>query len=211
MSDSIAAEAWFAERDEWRAEVTALRPIVLGTGLTETVKWKHPCYTDRGKNVVLIGWRKDCALVSFLKGALVDDSRKRLVQPGQARSGRYLPFTSVKQIEEERDYLLDLIAKAIAVERTGLRVEPLPDEIEMVAELQQRLDADVSFRTAFEALTLGRRRQYNLHFAKAKKASTRESRITQCTERIMMGKGLTDCICGRSQRMPRCDGSHRKP
>ena len=65
-------------------------------------------------------------------------------------------------------------------------------------------------REAFEGLTLGRRRHYNLHFSRAKKAATRVSRIDAATERILMGKGLRDCICGRSKRLPSCDGSHRE-
>lgn len=210
MRTPETADAWYDDCAEWRDEVTALRAIVLGAGLSETVRWKHPCYTDAGKNIALIGWRRDCALVSFLKGALITDPRGRLVQPGQDRSARYLPFASIEQIHEERAYLLERIAEAVAVERAGLRVEPLPDTIEYVDALQQRLDADEAFRSAFEALTVGRRRQYNLHFSKAKQLSTRQARVARCTERILMGKGLLDCTCGHTERPPRCDGSHRK-
>lgn len=209
MKRHQTVDAWYAAQEPWHDEVGALRTIVLGTGLTETLKWKHPCYMDHGKNIVLVGWRKDCALVSFLKGALIDDPQQRLVRPGQDRSGRYFPFETVDAVREGRAYLESLIASAVAVERAGLRVPPLPDAISYVEELEQRLHADEAFRTAFEALSVGRRRGYALHFAKAKQSSTREARIDKCTERILLGKGLTDCICGRSRRMPRCDGSHR--
>ena len=114
-------------------------------------------------------------------------------------------------MQAERAYLVALIEKAIEVERAGLRVAPLPDEIDYVEELEERFQTDEAFRAAFEGLTLGRRRGYNIHFAKAKKSSTRHARIERCTERILMGKGLMDCICGRSKRYPRCDGSHTKP
>ena len=209
MKDYATADAWYADQQEWHEEVAALRAIVLGAGLTETVKWKHPCYTDRGKNIVIIGFRKGCALASFLKGALVDEPRGRFLTPGRDRSGRYLPYTSVDQIQAEQPYLEQLIAKAIEVERAGLRVEPLPDEIDYVAELRARMEADEPFREAFEALTPGRRRGYNMHFEQAKKPATREARIERCTERIFKGKGLLECICGRSARPPRCDGSHK--
>ena len=28
---------------------------------------------------------------------------------------------------------------------------------------------------------------------------------------IFTGKGINDCVCGRSKKMPGCDGSHNKP
>lgn len=211
MTGVPTAQAWFDGRTSRGAELLALREIALAAGLVETVKWKHPCYTDAGKNIVLIGEQRDQAILSLLKGALVDDPRGRLVQPGQDRSGRYLAFPSLDAIETERAYTADLIAQAIEVERAGRRVPPLPDTIDYVEELREKMASDEVFRAAFEALTPGRRRHYNLHFGKAKKAVTRRSRIEQATARILDGKGLRDCICGRSRRMPQCDGSHRHP
>ena len=210
MDTTAMADAWFAERDAWRDEVTLLREIVLAAGLTETLKWRQPCYMDRGKNIAIVSWRKDGATLSLLKGALVDDPEARLIQPGAERSGRYLLFADTAQIARERAYIEALLDQAIDVERAGRRVPPLPDTIDYVAELQERLDGDPAFRSAFEALTVGRRRGYNLHFAKAKKSATRVVRIERCAERIFAGKGLLDCICGKSQRYPRCDGSHKK-
>jgi len=210
MQDVASADQWFADREEWHDEVAVLREIVRSTGLTETLKWKQPCYTDHGKNIVIVSWLKRGAVASFLKGALLDDPRGRLEQPGEhARSARFVVFSSVDAVHADRAYLEALIQSAIQVERAGLRVPPLPDEIDYVDELRERMAADAEFREAFERLTPGRRRAYNFHFAKAKRSATRVSRIDKCTERIRMGKGLLDCICGRSKRMPRCDGSHK--
>ncbi len=209
MKIHATADDWYAAQDAWRDELRALREVVLATGLVETLKWGQPCYTDRRKNIVIVSCRQEWALASLFKGALLEDPQGRLVQPGRARSGRYLPFTSVEQVTADRAYLTTLIERAIEVERAGLRVEPLPDEFGYVEELQQRLAADEPFRVAFEGLTPGRRRGYNLHFESAKKPATREARIDRCTERILAGKGLLDCICGRSKRYPRCDGSHK--
>ena len=198
-----------AERKTWKAELTALRAIMLEAGLEETVKWGQACYTDQGKNVVILGTRKEHAVASFFKGALIDEPQGRFVRPGMERSGRYLPYASPAAVEADREYLLALVAKAVEAERAGLKVPPLPDEIEYIDELAEHMAADEAFAEAFEALTPGRQRQYNMHFGKAKQSSTRVSRIEAATERIMAGKGLLDCICGHSKRMPRCDGSHR--
>lgn len=210
MKADLSAEDWYRECSSWRDEVAALRAIALGMELVETMKWMHPCYTDRDKNILIIGWRKDGAVASFLNGALIDEPQGRFLQAGSDRSGRYLLFGSVDQIRADRPYLETLLTRAVAAMRAGLRVERLPDEIEYVEELQHRLDTDEAFRVAFEALTVGRRRGYNLHFAQAKQSASREARITRCTERIFLGKGLLDCVCGHSARLPGCDGSHKK-
>ena len=59
-------------------------------------------------------------------------------------------------------------------------------------ELRQRLDDDPALRTAFEALTPGRQREYNLIIADAKQASTRAARVDKYAPRILDGKGLRD-------------------
>lgn len=209
MTHYDTAEVWFSSLDAWQEETCALRAIVLSAELEETVKWRTPCYTDRGKNIALIGVDKDRAVLSLFKGALLKDPEGRLAQAGSLRSARYVPFTSVEEVNQARPYLEALLAQAVEVERAGLRVEPLPNTIDYVDELQQRIAGDEAFGRAFEALSLGRRRQYNFHFAQAKKASTREARITRYTDRILTGKGMRDCVCGHSKRMPSCDGSHR--
>lgn len=209
MKNYANVDAFLAERETWQGELTALRAIMLSAGLTETIKWGHPCYTDQGKNIAILGSRKSYAIVTFFKGALIEEPQGRFVRPGQERSGRYLPYSNVRSVEDDRAYLGELIGRAVEVERAGLRVEPLADEIDYVEELRERMQSDEDFRSAFEALTPGRRRQYNFHFAGAKKSSSRLARVDRCTARILTGKGLLDCICGHSKRMPRCDGSHK--
>jgi uncharacterized protein YdeI (YjbR/CyaY-like superfamily) len=70
-------------------------------------------------------------------------------------------------------------------------VDPAP-ELVLVDELQARLDADPSLRDAFEGLTPGRRREYNLHISDAKQASTRAARVDKCAPKILAGKGFRD-------------------
>lgn len=210
MNSAETPDDWFVGCEHWQAETRALRTILLGAGLAETLKWQQPCYTDQGKNIALVSERKSGAILSLIKGALLDDPAGRLVRPGEARSGRYLLFTSVEQVLEDQAYLEALLAQAVAFTRAGRRVEPLSDELVYTDELAARLSRDAALRGAFEALTLGRRRGYNLYFGKAKKAKTREDRITRYTPRILMGKGMLDCVCGHSNRPPGCDGSHKQ-
>ncbi len=205
------ADAWYAQHEAWPEVVHALRALLVDAGLVETVKWSQPCYMDGDRNVAIVGTFKHCGQVSFFQGVFLDDPRGLLVQPGQTRASRYLPFTTAHDVQAEAAYVRGLIAQAVEVARSGQRLPPLPDTLDPVDTLQQRLDADDVFRDAFEALTPGRQRQYNHHLASAKRPATREARLDACLARILAGKGLTDCVCGRSKRMPRCDGSHRTP
>ncbi len=64
--------------------------------------------------------------------------------------------------------------------------------LDLVEELQNRLDNDPELRAAFEALTPGRQRGYNYYFSTAKMAKTREARIDKYVAKILDGKGLRD-------------------
>lgn len=64
-------------------------------------------------------------------------------------------------------------------------------------------------KKAFESLTPGRQRGYLIFFSGAKQSETRIARIEKYANQILCGKGLTDCTCGLSKRMPACDGSHK--
>lgn len=142
----------------------------------------------------------------------MDDPLKIMEKPGEnSRIARIIKFTSVEEINSQWDTLRAYIFEAIDIEKKGLKVEKKPESTEdFVEELQQRLESDSDFSEAFNALTLGRQRAYNIYFSGAKQAKTRESRIEKYTERIMNGKGFHDCVCGLSKRMPTCDGSHKK-
>ena len=45
--------------EKWPDEITALRPILLGCGLTEQIKWRQPCYSHEGKNIVILQEMKE--------------------------------------------------------------------------------------------------------------------------------------------------------
>ena len=55
-----------------------------------------------------------------------------------------------------------------------------------------RLDRDPALKAAFEALTPGRRREYNLYFSGAKQAGTRAARVERYVAKILDGKGFRD-------------------
>jgi len=196
---------------KWQPEIKQLRQLPLDCGLTEEFKWRMPCYCFQGNNVVLIGNFKEYCTLSFFKGILLQDSNSLLSKPGEnSQSMRFFKFTNLEEIIEQQSIIKAYIYEAIEIEKAGLKVIFKSNtELELVKELQIALDKNPQLKTAFEALTPGRQRAYNLHFSEAKQSKTRETRIEKYTQRILNGKGINDCICGLSKKMPNCDGSHK--
>lgn len=205
-----AIDAHIASAKAWQPEMKALRRIILGTGLTEELKWGQPCYTHEGRNIVLIGGFKAHCRLMFCNGSLLSDPRCLLQKPGEnTQAGRYIPFTSVDEIKAHEPELKRLLHDAIENEKAGVKPEPKTTSEPIPDELQTRLNKDPKLDEAFAALTPGRRRAFLLHFNAAKQSATRATRIEASRTRILAGKGPHDCICGHSKHFPRCDGSHK--
>ena len=204
-------DEYLGKVQKWQKELQALRALILDCGLNETLKWGEPCYTFQKNNVVLIhGFKEYCAIM-FFKGALLYDEENILVQQTEnVQATRQIRFTALREIIEKEAVLKAYIFEAIEVEKVGLKVvmKKTTDFI-IPVEFQHKLDESPIFKTAFESLTPGRQRAYHLFFSSAKQSKTRESRVEEYRQRIMIGKGLNDCICGFSKRMPNCDGSHK--
>ncbi len=183
----------FLERSEiWPDEMAALRPILLRCGLTEEIKWRMPCYTHEGRNIVIMQEMKDHLSLMFFKGMLLGDPDGVLVDQGpNSRSARRMCFTSVDAVTSSASTIEAYVGEAIDVAEAGLEVEPAP-ELELVAELQERLDQDPELAAAFAALTPGRQRGYNLYVSDAKQSATRASRVEKYVAKILSGKGLRD-------------------
>jgi len=208
---SAKVDDYISNAKKWQSEIIQLRTLLLECGLTEEFKWRSPCYSFHGKNVVLIGsFAAFCAL-SFLKGTLLQDANGFLSSPGEnSQAVRFFKFTSLAQIQELQPIIKNYIFEAIEIEKAGLKVNLKSNtELELVEELQIALNKNPTLKKAFEALTPGRQRGYNLYFSAPKQSKTRESRIENYTQRILDGKGFHDCVCGLSKKMPTCDGSHK--
>ena len=185
-------DAYIGRSEQWPDEMAALRPILLKSGLTEDIKWGKPCFSHDGTNIVIMQEMKDFLALMFFKGALMNDPAGVLEEQGpNSRSALRICFRSVADVKRLTKTVKAYIAEAIDVEEAGLEVGPAP-EVVFVAELQERLDADPKLRAAFDALTPGRRREYNLHFADAKKTETRAARVAKYEPKILAGKGFRD-------------------
>jgi len=186
---------WFFDKTtQWQKEYQKLRAIVLDCNLVEELKWGQACYTFEKTNIVLIhGFKEYCALL-FMKGALLKDKKKILIQQTEnVQAARQIRFTSLKEIVKMEKTLKAYIYEAVEVEVAGLKV-PLKKtaEFKMPEEFKVRLDKNGALKAAFEALTPGRQRGYLLYFSSAKQSRTREERIEKYMKQILSGKGLED-------------------
>ena len=185
---------YFTKAKQWKEESEKLRDIILDCGLTEELKWGKPCYAFEGSNIVLIhGFKEYCAIL-FMKGALLKDPKKILVQQTEnVQSARQLRFRNVEEIVKQQPAIKAYVKEAIALEKSGVAV-PLKktSDFKMAEEFQKRLKENAALKKAFEALTPGRQRGYLLYFSGAKQSATREARVEKCVPQILKGKGLDD-------------------
>ncbi|WP_370300666.1 YdeI family protein [Pseudooceanicola sp.] len=186
-------ERYLAKDRPWRDEMVALRAILLSEGLGETLKWRSPCYTAHGGNVAMIAGLKDAAALSFFKGVLIRDDAGRLELPGpNSRSARFMKFAGMAEIASAEALIRTYIRQAVENERLGRKVDLPKDDFDYPEELVAAMAADPVLAEAFAALTPGRQRGWVLHFAGAKQAATRHSRIAKATPKILAGKGMHD-------------------
>jgi len=187
-------DEYLSKAKKWQEEFEKLRMILLDCQLIEELKWGQPCYTFQKSNIVLIhGFKEYCALL-FPKGVLLNDANGILIrQTENVQAGRQIRFTNVREIVEMEPILKAYIYEAIEVEKAGLKVN-LKKNTELIfpEEFQNKLNENPALETAFDALTPGRQRAYNLYFSAPKQSKTRESRVEKCMQQILNGKGLND-------------------
>ncbi len=186
---------------KWQEEIEKLRMIILDCGLTEELKWGVPCYTfqtclagRQESNIVLIHVFKEYCALLFFKGALLNDANGILIQQTKnVQAGRQIRFTNVREIVEMGPILKAYIYEAIEVEKAGLKVN-FKEKTKLIfpEEFQKKSDKILALKAAFDALTPGRQRAYNLYFSAPKQSKTRESRVEKCMQQILNGKGLND-------------------
>ena len=181
-----------AYREQWEAEIAAMRRILASFALTEECKWGKPTYTLDGKNVVILQGFKEYFGLMFFQGALLKDPNKLLVQLGRTQAGRLLKFTSAREIAAQASTIKAYMREAIAIERAGLRVETKPPDLAVPQELKKKFREDPRLKKAFAALTPGRQRSYLYHFAAAKQSATRAARIEKAMPAIFAGKGFLE-------------------
>jgi uncharacterized protein YdeI (YjbR/CyaY-like superfamily) len=152
-------ESVICDEPRWRAEFEKLREILSECPLEEELKWGCPCYVFEGGNIVLMqGFKEYCALL-FTHGALLKDPEGILIQQTQnVQAARQLRFTGAGEVSNRAATIRAYVEEAVEIRKEGREV-PMKktSEFNMPEELKQKLSESARFKTAFEALTPGRR------------------------------------------------------
>lgn len=188
-----SVDGYIRKQKKWSEALEALRTIVMAHDLVEDIKWRTPTYTLGDANVVMFGAFNENCTISFLKGVLLKDEAKILELPGAAsRSVRVVRIRDAAHVAAIEKTLHAYVDEAVALERSGAKVELRHDDFELPEELTAALAKSAKLKKAWDTLTPGRRRGYVLHFGSAKQAKTRVARIEKATPKILAGKGLDD-------------------
>lgn len=204
-------DQYISKAKSWKDEMTLLRTMLLSCKLDESIKWGQPCYAINNKNIVMIAPFKAHCDIAFFNGAALKDEKGLLVKAGvNTQSARQMRFTNADEIVKLKSVIKSYVNEAIENEKQGVKPTPAEKaEPILVEELEAIFKKNTPFKKAFAALTPGRQRAYLIHFSGAKQAATRVARIEKYVDAILAGRGINDCTCGLSKKMPYCDGSHK--
>ena len=179
--------------EQWGAELSRLREILLSTDLVEEVKWGAPCYTYDGKNVVGMAGFKSYFGLWFHQGALLADKEKVLInaQEGATKALRQW------RMQAERDIKPAIIRRyateAIQLVKDGKQIGPAKKKGPATSpELEKAFAKNKTARKRFDQLTPGRQREYADYIASAKREKTKQRRIEKILPMINAGVGLND-------------------
>ena len=178
---------------QWGGGLAALRKICRAMGLTETVKWGHPCYMHAGRNIALLGaFRADFRL-NFMNASLLNDSDGVLEKQGEnSQTAGSLRFTDLADVVAREPIIRAYLAQLMAHAEAGTPPPKTKTEFTLPEELVAALDDDPELAEAFAALTPGRQRSYVLHLNAAKASATRVARIAKARDKIIAGKGAQE-------------------
>ncbi|MFV0304796.1 MAG: YdeI/OmpD-associated family protein [Moheibacter sp.] len=179
--------------NKWNEELNRLTEIVEKTNLVKTIKWGTPVYTHKGKNIVAFTGFKNHFAIWFYNGVFLSDQKKVLInaQKEKTKALRQWRFTSIDEIDETT--ILTYIKEAIKNSETGKEFKPTKFKSVPIPDLlQNELNSNTKLKTAFEQLTPGKQKEYNLYINEAKQEKTKLSRIEKIKPLILNGVGLHD-------------------
>ena len=212
MDKQEKLEKYFTNPSPWREGIQQIRAIIKDTGLEEDWKWSFPCYTLNGRTILSIGSFKNHFGVWFFQGVFLEDKNKLLrnAQDGKTKAMRSLHYESLEDIDPI--ILKKYVLEAIQNSKEGKEVKPdrskkeivIPVELESAfakadtecdtepVEVPDQSTKAKTLKTAFEALSPSKQREYTEHIGGAKQEATRLRRLEKCIPMILEGKGLND-------------------
>lgn len=178
---------------QWKLGLQQLQTICLDIGLTEQVKWGHPCYTYKDRNIAILGaFRKDFRL-SFFNSALLKDTNKLLIKQGpNTQHPDCFKFSHHQQIDALAPTIKAYLLESIAYAEQGLLPVKEKGILELPQELLDFMNLDEELAEAFNKLSPGRQKSYVLQINSAKQLATKIARIKKFRPAILVGKGANE-------------------
>jgi uncharacterized protein YdeI (YjbR/CyaY-like superfamily) len=178
---------------QWRSGLANLRQICVGMDLVESVKWGHPCYMHRNRNIVIIGALRDDFRLSFFNAALMQDTDGVLEKQGpNTQYPDMIRFTNNAQVEKLKPIIKSYLVESMCYADAGIKPPKQMGDIQLPDELLEALESDPELAEAFYGLTPGRQKSYVINLNSAKKPETRVLRIAKFRDKILAGKGAMD-------------------
>jgi uncharacterized protein YdeI (YjbR/CyaY-like superfamily) len=177
----------------WSGGLADLRRICRAAGLTETVKWGHPCYMHAGRNIALIGALRGDFRLNFFNAALMSDPAGVMERQGpNTRHPDSILFRDMARVRELEPTISAYLAEAMRYAEAGLLPPKSPQEVDLPDELAEALDADPEMAEAFHALTPGRQRSHVIALSSTTVPATRFARIERLRPAILAGRGANE-------------------
>jgi uncharacterized protein YdeI (YjbR/CyaY-like superfamily) len=177
----------------WADGLADLRRICRDSGMSEHVKWGHPCYMHGGRNIVIIGAFRDDFRLTFFNAALMRDPHGALV--GQGPNSQHpdcFRFDDSSQVVAAEPIIREYLAEAMEYAEQGIKPAKVERELDLPDELVEALESDPELAQAFALLTPGRQRSYVFALNSAKTSATKVARIIKYRDKILAGKGAND-------------------
>jgi uncharacterized protein YdeI (YjbR/CyaY-like superfamily) len=196
MTLSTKVDDFISKQTAWLNELEFIRQILMDTALTEDLKWGMPAYLLQGKIVISMGAFKNHISVWFTQGALLEDKAQKLInaQEGKTKAMRHWKFASLAELKKERKELKAYIHEAIKNAEQGkvVKVERNTTVMMIPAEVKDFLEKEKGLKTAFAALTTGKKKEYYEYISVAKLPATKNRRLEKMKVLVLAGKGLND-------------------
>jgi uncharacterized protein YdeI (YjbR/CyaY-like superfamily) len=188
-----SADAFFAADAPFMVELRTLRALLLAAGFEESIKWGRPSYAFAGQTLIGLAAFKQHFGLWFHQGALLADEAGVLsnAQEGKTQAMRHWRMTTSHDIKPA--LIRAYIAETRKYAEAGARVARKPAaQVETPLELAEALSKNRRAKAAFEKLSDSCKREYSLHVADAKQATTKQRRIEKILPIIVDGVGLHD-------------------
>ena len=178
---------------KWAKGLFDLRQICRDSGLTETVKWGHPCYMHSDRNIVILGAFKNDFRITFFNASLLKDSARVPEKRGpNTQNADMIIFHDNVDVSKHSETIASYISEAIAYAKAGIKPVKKFATFDLPDELVDALDHDSVLAEAFPKLTPGRQRSYVINLNNAKASATRTARIEKFRDKIIAGKGALE-------------------